>query len=161
MAFTVSCATGGSTKAGGDYPMAPDVPLVGMDGSNGMLSDYRGDNVVLVNFWGLRCQNCIEEIPFLERLHNKYGGKGLAILGINTDGVDSPTLEKLIPRMPVKFTYPVILDLDFVLADAFQMRAAPFTILVARDGTIRYSHEGYTPELEEIYVTKIEAMLAE
>ncbi len=160
--FIVSgCSTTGKTPVEPQYQAAPDVKFVSIDGESSSLSDYRGDSVVLVNFWGIRCQACIEEMPFLERLHNKYGSKGLVILGINTDGVDGPLLKKFLPQLPVNVTYPLIIDPDFSLVDTFEMVAAPLTILVAKDGTVRYRHEGYEPEIEPKQIQLIEKLLAE
>ncbi len=143
------------------YPKAPDVTFRHLDGTQSKLSDYAGESVVAVNFWGLRCQNCIEEMPFLERLHNKYGSKGLMIIGVNTDGVDEALLPRFLPQLPVTVSYPIAVDPEFILADSFQMMAAPLTIIIAKDGTVRYRHEGYQPEIEGEFVKIIEELLAE
>jgi peroxiredoxin len=143
------------------YPKAPDPGFTHMDGSKTTLADYEGKSVLVVNFWGLRCQNCIEEMPFLERLHNKYGSKGLVLLGVNTDGVDETLLPKFMPQLPVKVSYPIVVDPEFALADAYQMMAAPLTIVIAKDGTIRYRHEGYEPSIEGKYIEIIEKLLSE
>ena len=162
--FTVGCVTTGGepelTPASA-HPKAPDVTFKFLDGTQTKISDYAGESVVVVNFWGLRCQNCIEEMPFLERLHNKYGSKGLVILGVNTDGVDEKLLLKFMPQLPVTVSYPIAVDPEFVLADSFQMMAAPLSIIVAKDGTIRYRHEGYQPEVEAEVVGIIEDLLAQ
>jgi peroxiredoxin len=141
-------------------PRAPEVSFLDNSGGETPISSFAGKTVVLVNFWGVRCQNCIEEIPFLERLYHKYGGRGLAIMGVNTDGIDAATLGRFLPQLP-KMSYTIVVDPDFKVNDAFQMSAAPLTILVAKDGTIRYRHEGYTPEIEQEYVDLIEKLLAE
>jgi len=141
------------------YPSAPDPGFTHMDGSTTSLADYKGKSVVVVNFWGLRCQNCIEEMPFLERLYNKYGSKGLVILGVNTDGVPADLLTKFLPQLPVKVSYPLVVDPQFALADAYQMMAAPLTIVIAKDGTVRYRHEGYEPAIEGEYIQIIEKLL--
>ncbi len=160
--FIVSgCSTTGKTPVEPQYLAAPDVVFVSMDGEKTKLSDYRGSSVVLINFWGLRCQSCIEEMPFLERLHNEYDGTGLVILGVNTDGVDGTLLKKFLPQIPVSVTYPLIIDPDFSLVDTFEMVAAPLTILVAKDGIVRYRHEGYEPEIEPHHIQLIEKLLAE
>jgi thiol-disulfide isomerase/thioredoxin len=141
--------------------MAPSASFIDIDGNASSLADYMGNSVVVLNFWGLRCQNCIEEMPFLERLHNKYGGKGLLVLGINTDGVDGALLKRFLPQLPVKVSYPLIIDPEFVHADTFEMSAAPLTIVIAKDGTVRFRHEGYEPEIESTYVELIERLLVE
>ena len=160
MLLLSGCATTTSelTEAA-QYPKAPDPGFTLMDGTTTTLADYEGKSVVVVNFWGLRCQNCIEEMPFLERLHNKYGSKVLVILGVNTDGVPADLLTKFLPQLPVKFSYPIVVDPDFSLADAFQMMAAPLTIVIAKDGTVRYRHEGYEPSIESTYIDIIEKLL--
>jgi len=160
--FIVSgCSTTGKTPVELQYQAAPDVVFVTIDGEKTKLSDYRGSSVVLINFWGLRCQACIEEMHFLERLHNEYNGTGLVILGVNTDGVDGTLLKKFLPQLPLKVSYPLIVDHDFSLVDAFEMVAAPLTITVAKDGTVRYHHEGYEPEIEPETIQIIEKLLAE
>ena len=159
--LTAGCAGAGETIEESNFSMAPSVRLVDLDGNNSTLADYRGKSVVLVNFWGLRCQNCIEEMPFLERLHNKYGSKGLAVLGINTDGLPGDLLKKYMPQLPLEVTYPIIVDPDFTIVDAFEMMAAPLTIVIAKDGTVRFRHEGYEPSIEGTYVDLIEKLLTE
>ena len=83
------------------------------------------------------------------------------LLGVNTDGVDEKLLTKFLPQLPVKVSYPIIIDPDFALADAYQMMAAPLTIVIAKDGTIRFRHEGYEPSIESTYVDIIEKLLGE
>jgi len=161
MVVMSGCATTAELTEATQYPRAPDPGFTHMDGTRTTLADYEGKNVLVLNFWGLRCQNCIEEMPFLERLHNKYGSKGLVVLGVNTDGVDEKLLLQFMPQLPVKVSYPIIIDPDFVLADAFQMMAAPLTFVIAKDGTIRYRHEGYEPSIESTYVDIIEKLLGE
>ena len=158
---TAGCASSTDVKSEKDYPKAPEVNFTDTDGNTTTFADYQGKSVVLVNFWGLRCQNCIEEMPFLERLHNKYGGQGLVVLGVNTDGVDGASLVKYMKRLPVEVSYPIIVDPDFSLVDQFQMMAAPLTVVVARDSTVRMRHEGYEPEIESTYVELIEKLLAD
>ena len=162
--FSFGCVTtssGPELTPASAHPKAPEVTFRMMDGTQTNLSDFSGESVVVVNFWGLRCQNCIEEMPFLERLHNKYGNKGLVIIGVNTDGVDEVLLPRFMPQLPVKISYPVAVDPEFIMADSFQMMAAPLSVIVAKDGTVRYRHEGYQPEVEAEFVEIIEALLAE
>jgi peroxiredoxin len=180
MAFSAGCATTGGETPAADAaavssgaasagpvltpatknPKAPDVSFLDLAGKETPLSSFAGKQVVLVNFWGVRCQNCIEEMPFLERLYHKYGGKGLYMVGVNTDGIDAAMIGKFLPNLP-KVSYPLAVDPEFKVNDAFQMSAAPLTILVAKDGTIRYRHEGYEPAIEQEYIDLIDKLLAE
>lgn len=58
------------------------------NGGPAKLSDFKGQ-VVLLDFWGYWCGPCIAGMPKLMELHDKYAGKGLVIIGIHDDSVDS------------------------------------------------------------------------
>jgi peroxiredoxin len=70
-------------------------------------------------------------------------------------------LKGFLTQLPVKVSYPLVIDPEFELADAYQMMAAPLTIVIAKDGTVRYRHEGYEPSIEATYIDIIEKLLAE
>lgn len=40
---------------------------------------------ILLNFWKLHCQSCIEEMPNLKRIAEEYKSKGLYVIGLNCD----------------------------------------------------------------------------
>ncbi len=88
-------------------PRAPEIGFLDISGRETPISSFAGKSVVLVNFWGVRCQNCIEEIPFLDRLYHKYGGKGLVrtvLLGDETGKINL-TLWNEQARMPLLCRY--------------------------------------------------------
>ena len=52
------------------------------------LSDLR-NKVVLLHFWGFWCVPCLAEMPKLVQLHDKYADKGLVIIAVHDDSVES------------------------------------------------------------------------
>jgi len=58
------------------------------NGSAVKLNDLRG-KVVLLDFWGYWCAPCIAEMPKLMDLHDKYSDKGLVIIGVHDDSIES------------------------------------------------------------------------
>ena len=48
------------------------------------LSDYP-NTVIIIDFWATWCPPCVAEIPHFVELQNKYGSKGLQIIGISLD----------------------------------------------------------------------------
>lgn len=103
---------------------------------------------VLLNFWGIRCQSCLEELPYLAALHETYG-RAVSFYGINVDGIDGDFLRQQMDKGGVRIPYGIVADPEMKLLDLFEMTAAPLTILVGPEGTIRYVHEGFAAGDEE------------
>lgn len=103
------------------------------------------NRAILVAFWGIRCSACIEEIPALRKLQEEFREGVLQVVGVNTDGVDAATLKAMMDEEKISTNYIVLTDPEFKVADAFVMTAAPLTVLIDREGKVRYVHEGYKP----------------
>src|SRR5579863_5286492 len=63
-----------------------------MESNNNSLEQYKG-KVVLVNFWATWCAPCRVEIPWLIEFNQKYGPRGLVILGVAMDEEGKKTVE--------------------------------------------------------------------
>jgi len=68
----------------------PDLVFDDADGKPRKLSDWRG-RTVLVNLWATWCVPCRKEMPALDRLQTKLGGKDFEVVAIN---IDTRDLEK-------------------------------------------------------------------
>src|SRR6202161_4849412 len=65
----------------------PDLTFQDADGKQKKLSDWRG-RTVLVNLWATWCVPCRKEMPALDRLQAKLGGKDFQVVAINIDTRD-------------------------------------------------------------------------
>jgi thiol-disulfide isomerase/thioredoxin len=77
------------------------------DEKNEKLSDYRG-RVVVLDFWATYCPPCLEEIPHLNQLKNKYGAD-LQIVGLHVGGEeDQERVPEFVERLKINYAlaYP-------------------------------------------------------
>ena len=135
--------------------IAPDFTLRTLGGPNLRLQEQRGQ-VVLVNFWATWCGPCRQEIPHLNRLYEKYRASGFQLLGVNIDD-DARAATELASRLGVKF--PVLLDTDKKASRLYDMSAMPATVVIDRDGRVRYLHRGYRDGYEDLYERQIRELL--
>ena len=68
-----------------------------LDGTKASIDQYKG-KVVLVNFWATWCQPCKIEIPWLIEFNQKYGPKGLVILGVAMDDEGKKVVEPFVQK---------------------------------------------------------------
>ena len=136
---------------------APDFTLKSYSGKNVKLSELRGE-VVLINFWASWCGPCRQEMPLLDELHNQYKALGFTVLGVNVEQ-DPYQARKLLKDMPVSF--PVLFDDSSVVSKQYDVIAMPSTVLVDRNGNMRYLHKGYKPGLEEVYLEQVRELIRE
>jgi peroxiredoxin len=137
--------------------IAPDFTLKGSDGRNLRLQEQRGQ-VVLVNFWATWCGPCRQEMPHLNRLYSKYHDSGFTLLGVNIDD-DPRTAANAAARLGLKF--PVLLDADKAVSKLYDLGSMPATVLIDRDGRVRYLHRGYREGMEEAYERQIRELVKE
>ena len=136
---------------------APDFTLRSVDGPNLRLQEQRG-RVVLVNFWASWCGPCRQEMPHLNKLYDKYRGSGFVLLGVNIDD-NARTATELAAKLGLRF--PVLLDTDKTVSRLYEMGAMPATVVIDREGRVRYLHRGYRDGVEVTYDEQVRALLKE
>jgi peroxiredoxin len=136
---------------------APDFALKSSTGENLRLSEYRGD-VVMINFWATWCGPCRQEMPLLDELYSRYNRVGFNLLGVNIDD-DSRRAMQMVEELGVNF--PVLFDARKEVSKLYEVEAMPVTVIVDRQGTVRYVHHGYKPGYEEKYLDQIRSLLRE
>lgn len=136
---------------------APDFALKSTQGSNIRLSEHRGE-VILLNFWASWCGPCRQEMPQLDALQQRYSKLGFSVVGVNVDK-DSALANKLLKDIPVSF--PVLFDDTGAVSANYNVSSMPTTVLIDRDGNMRYLHRGYKPGYENDYEKQIKELIRE
>jgi peroxiredoxin len=154
--FTALAATS-LASSGLEGQIAPDFALKSSSGENLRLSEYRGD-VVMINFWATWCGPCRQEMPLLDELYTRYERVGFNLLGVNIDD-DSRRAMQMIEELGVNF--PVLFDAQKEVSKLYDVEAMPVTVLVDREGNVRYVHHGYKPGYEDKYLDQVRSLLRE
>ena len=136
---------------------APSFQLESLDGKAVNLADYKGQ-VVLLNFWASWCGPCRKEMPILDQLHKQYHGKGFTLVGVNVEPNSSDALGWL-KSTPVSF--PILFDRSSVASKLYQVEGMPNTVIIDRQGRVRYIHRGYKPGEENEYLDQIRSLIRE
>ncbi len=140
-----------------DTGSAANFTLKSLTGENIRLSEHRGE-VVLINFWASWCGPCRQEMPELEALHQRYRDLGFLVLGINVEQ-DRSSAERVLRDLGVSF--PVLFDDDNKVSELYDVDAMPVTVLVDRNGELRFAHKGYKPGYEAMYEQQIRELVKE
>ncbi len=136
---------------------APDFTLKSMTGENVKLSELQG-NVVMINFWASWCGPCRQEMPLLDEFYKKYNKLGFVLLGINVEE-DSSKAANYLREIPVSF--PILYDNTNSVSKLYNVDAMPSTVLVDRNGNLRFLHRGYKPGDENEYKKLMKALMRE
>ncbi len=129
--------------------------LKDMNGKDVNLADLKG-KVVLLNFWATWCPPCKMEIPWFVEFQQKYGAKGLQVIGVSVD--DPP--EKLPPfAREYKINYPLLVGADREdIQNAYgPLFGIPVTAIIGRDGKVCKKHLG--PVSKSQFESEIKALL--
>jgi thiol-disulfide isomerase/thioredoxin len=99
---------------------------------------------VLVQFWTYTCINWLRTLPYVRAWAEKYRDSGLVVIGVHTPEFpfehDLQNIRRAADEMGV--TYPVAVDNDYAVWNAFANHYWPALYLVDAQGAIRHHHYG-------------------
>lgn len=159
------CAARRTTSADAGLPVEGELPSLG--GATGWLNsqplsaDSLRGKVALVQFCTYTCINWLRTLPYVRAWAEKYGGQGLAVVGVHTPEFpfeqDVDNVRLALKEMRV--AYPVALDSDYAIWRAFENRYWPALYFIDARGRVRHHHfgEGEYEQSERV----IQRLLAE
>jgi methionine-S-sulfoxide reductase len=149
-AMTSGETSGAMMAAGksGGAPMEGEMPELA--GATGWLNSkpltrasLRG-KVVVIDFWTYSCINCLRSLPYINAWYQHYKDSGLVIIGVHSPEFafekDAANVRKAVEKFGIH--YPVALDSNLAIWDAFKNRYWPAHYFIDADGQIRGHHFG-------------------
>ena len=135
-----------NTENNKDYPAAPKAivtnDLKSLDGKDFKLEDLKGD-VLLVNLWATWCVPCIQEMPELVKLQEKYGDQGFKVIGLNSDEEDEAKVKNFVEKQNLNYKIGWA-DREVVgeFIKISKLPGIPQTLLIDREGRMKGMFRG-------------------
>jgi thiol-disulfide isomerase/thioredoxin len=126
----------------------PDFAVKDLQGREISSADLRG-KVVLIDFWATWCQPCKQEMPGYQKLVDRYGPRGFAVVGFKFDTMsDAEDPARFAKKIGVR--YPLAVAADDLKQKFGGIEGLPTTMLYDRQGILRKKVIGfeYTDALE-------------
>ncbi len=124
-----------------------------------------GDNVknskklVLLSFFEIDCKPCKKELPFLQKLYDKYKDKGLAVVVVNCDHNKEKIQQAKDFIKKSGFTFPVLKDRFQALQRRYHIRSFPTMFFIDAQGKIANVRIGYNEEKRPFPMEKLHKLL--
>ena len=139
-----------ATMAIADSKLADEGTLPSLSGAVAWLNSppltreaLRG-RVVLVDFWTYSCINCLRSLPYVKAWADKYKNAGLVVIGVHAPEFafekDLENVNNAVHDLGI--TYPVAIDNNYAIWNAFNNHYWPAHYFVDAQGRIRYHHFG-------------------
>jgi len=102
-----------------------------IEGGSFTLSKALDDKPVVLNFWASWCPPCRQEMPGLDQVSRSISGVQFIGIAINDNPGDAATYVH-----QIGVSYPIGIDVNYVIEDAYGIRELPQTWLIDRKGTV-------------------------
>jgi peroxiredoxin len=97
------------------------------------LSSLRG-KVVFINIWATWCPPCVDEMPTIQRLHDRLHAQGLEVLAISLDALGTQVVAPFV--RDYRLTFPVLLDAKSTVERLYRTSGVPESFIVDKRGRL-------------------------
>ena len=145
----------GAASAIGVGESAPPFMLPTASGESVTLDQLKG-RVVYVDFWASWCGPCRRSFPWMNELQQKYGERGLTIVGVNVDK-RRPDAQRFLAQTPATFT--IVYDEAGKTPEAYAVKGMPSSYLIDATGNVVAVESGFRDEQKAPLEERIRALL--
>ena len=135
--------------------LLPEFLAKDLQGQTISSADLRG-KVLLVDFWATWCEPCKKEMPGYQRLADRYGTKGFAVIGLKANMMADPE-DPLAFASKVGVHYPLVIATDDLIQKFGGLEGLPTTLLYDRQGVLRKKVIGF--EYTDVFESELKSLL--
>jgi len=133
----------------------PEFSAKDLQGREVSSADLRG-KVVLVDFWATWCGPCRKEMPGYQKLAERYGARGFAVVGFKANMMaDTEDPRAFARKMGVR--YPLTIATDDLMQKFGGLEGLPTTLLYDRQGVLRKKVIGF--EYTHVFESELKSLL--
>lgn len=115
--------------------------------------------LVVLDFWYRGCYPCLQALPRIDTLFQKYKNKGVMFYGINAHDLDRESLKAFVEKRDIH--YPTLLDSNRFFEKKYNLRAYPLVLLLdCNTNEVLDMHEGFSPNMVAEIAQKIDLFLS-
>jgi thiol-disulfide isomerase/thioredoxin len=144
-----------SITAGEVGSRLPEFNTKDLQGREISSADLRG-KVVLIDFWATWCQPCKQEMPGYQKLLDRYGVNGFAVVGFKLDTMKD-TEDPLAFAKEIRVRYPLAVATEDIKQKFGGIEGLPTTLLYDRQGVLRKKVIGF--EYADVFETDLKPLL--
>lgn len=120
--------------------------LKSFDNQTVSLESLKG-KMVLLDFWEVWCGPCVQAMPKLQSISEKYKKDGLVVLGITHEANSIESAKKLLQRKNANFTN--LIGNESTKSN-YKVLGVPEYVLIDETGKIIFASTGYDEKLEKL-----------
>lgn len=135
---------------------APAIRAKMLDGSDFDLASLKG-RIVLLDFWATWCGPCVQAMPKVQKVAEKFADRNVTILGVNSDGGDTKKVSAFLEKR--KITLGQVMDADGSIGSAYAVTGIPCMVFIDAGGVVQDVHVGAGPSIERELTQSIEKLL--
>lgn len=133
--------------------------FVDMNGKPVSAASLKG-KIVVIDFWATWCVPCMQEMPYLQKLYDRYKQHPEVVFMIINSGAKNTLADAQGWSGHKKYTFPVYYNTDPAIGDKFRFNIIPASYLINKEGYIQFINIGFEgPEVEEKLQQQLELLL--
>ena len=137
----------------------PDVKLENLEGKVVSTKDLTDGTPMIISFWSTTCKPCIMELNAInESLYEWTEEVDMKVVAISVDDARTVSRARAMTSGQGWDDFVCLFDKNQDFKRAMNVSLTPHTFIVDGDGTIVYSHSGYTPGSEQELFEKIKSL---
>lgn len=122
-----------------------DFTLKDLEGNDVTLSEVGG--LIILDFWATWCPPCKAEIPYLVEFYNNYKNRGLTVIGVSSEYVETLIdYKENLAATGTNITYLILVDSDREVSAMFGIKSIPTTFFISPEGKLLKKEVGFSEE---------------